>query len=160
MEQVAAVCRNIGIKAVYQVHHGMLVASATAAYHITRDLPDDAVGVMLDPGNQAFEGFEEWCRSVPLLGSRLCAIGVKDVAVTRDPSERESSSKGWKRDWAPIDEGITDWHSLFRALHRIDFDGTLVWMPFIEPEDHAANARIIKREVAYLRGILAGIPAC
>jgi len=157
MEEVATICGRIGIKAVYQVHHGMLIASPSAVFYLTRDLPEEAVGVMLDPGNQGFEGFEEWYRSVPLIGTRLRAIGVKDVTITRNPSEHDKPAKGWKHEWAPIDEGLTNWHALCHALGQINFDGTFIWMPFVEPEDQAANIRIIKREVAYLRGILAEV---
>jgi sugar phosphate isomerase/epimerase len=159
MEQVAEVCARCGVRAVYQVHHGTLVPTATGAYYLVRGLPAEHVGVMLDPGNQAFEGFEKWDRSARLLGGQLAAIGVKDVAVTRDPDKAGEPGKGWKRDWTTVDRGVTNWHELVAALKGIDFKGTFVWMPFYDADDPEEMTRKLGAEVAYLRKVVADVEA-
>lgn len=157
MEQVARVCERVGIRAVYQVHHGTLIPTATGAYYLVKDLPPSAVGVMLDPGNQAFEGFERWGRSARLLGRHLAAIGVKDVAIGRDFARLGEPDKGWTRNWAVCGEGVTNWYELVEALAAIDFVGTFVWMPFYDADQPDRMTAKLAGEVAYLRRVVAEV---
>ena len=110
MEKVAEACLRTGTRCVYQLHHRTLFPSPSSIWPIIRDLPAEAVGVMLDPGNQAFEGFEDWQRSCELLGEYVAAAGIKDVVVERDGTHRDAGDKGWRRRMAPCYEGITNWH--------------------------------------------------
>ncbi len=159
MQQVAKICGGIGIRCVYQVHHGTLIPSATGAHYLTRGLPAEAIGIMLDPGNQAFEGFEKWGRSAKLLGDRLVAIGVKDAAYTRDYLSADGERKGWSLGWAPLYEGVTDWYDLVRSLKEIDFDGTFVWMPFYHEKDNEKMTEVLTKEAAYLRRVVSDVQA-
>ena len=155
MESMAQICRKRGVRAVYQVHHGTLATNSMAAWQLVRDLPAVNVGVMLDPGNQGFEGHEDWRNAAALLGEHLVAIGVKDTAPARDPSGASRADKGWGRNWATIDQGTTNWHALLAALGEIDFDGTFVFMPFYDADEDATVTAKLKREVAYLRAVAA-----
>ncbi len=160
MQQLAPLCLKHGVRCVFQLHHNLLIASATAGYDLVKGLPSEAVGIELDPGNQAFDGMENWERSARLLGEHLCALGVKDTALTQDPAEAHRPEKGWKRDWATLYEGVTNWHEVISALKGIDFSGTFVFMPFYNPDDPEEMTRKLKREVEYLRGIVAAASAC
>jgi sugar phosphate isomerase/epimerase len=155
MEQLVPICERYGIRAVYQVHHGTLIPSATAAWYLIDGLPARWVGIELDPGNQAFEGYEDWGRSARLLGDHLVAAGVKDTVVSRDRLKAGGQNKGWQRSWAPIYEGVTNWHDLVRACASVEFNGTFVFMPFYHSDDPKKITQILKREVAYLRAVAA-----
>jgi sugar phosphate isomerase/epimerase len=159
LEQIVALCERRNIRCVYQVHHGTLVPGASAAYHLVEGLPARWIGVELDPGNQTFEGFENWGRSARLLGEYLVALGVKDSAVVRDPARAEEPGKGWSRHWCPLYEGVVNWYDVARALRSVDFAGTFVFMPFYDENDPAEQARKLKREVAYLRRVVAAVEA-
>jgi len=154
--QVASVCQRCGIRAVYQVHHRMLIASAWSAWELVRDLPPGAVGVELDPGNQSHEGFEAWDKSIRLLGEYgeyFVAAGIKDSRVWRDEAHAADPDKGWRRAWCPIDEGVTNWRDFLTACAASRFDGTFVFMPFYDPEDPTAQLAKLKREVAYFKRV-------
>ncbi len=157
LERLVPLCERAGIRAVTQLHNNTLIASPGMAYHLFADLPPEWIGLELDPGNQSFDGHEEWSRSARLLGSTLVAVGVKDTGVIRDMGLSESPNKGWARYWTPIDNGVTDWHEVVRALQGIDFAGTFVFMPFYAPDDPAEMRRRLREEVAYLRNIVAEI---
>jgi sugar phosphate isomerase/epimerase len=152
-EKLAPLCERAGIRCVYQIHHKTLVSSPSGVWPLVCGLPAEAIGVMIDPGNQAFEGMEDWDRSVRLLGEHLVAVGVKDVALARG-EDRSGPRKGWRREWVPADEGVTDWHALVRALGAVDFTGTFVWMPFYDENDPDEMTGKLKREVAYLRRVV------
>jgi sugar phosphate isomerase/epimerase len=157
LEALAALCQKFGVRAVNQLHHHSLVPSASAAFSLVDGLPPEAISVELDPGNQAFEGFEEWKRSVDLLGSYLSAVGTKDTMLQRDMNRASDDDKGWRRGWAPLSEGVTNWKSLVRALHTADFGGTFVFMAFYHENDEASRTRVLKEEVAYLRQVIAAV---
>lgn len=155
MRRLAPVCRRHGVRCVYQLHHNSLVANSAGAYALVRNLPAEAIGVMIDPGNQSHDGWENWHRSARLLGEYLAGVGVKDTAVARDPSAAGDPSKGWQRTWCPLDEGVTDWHDVAGALAGVDFAGTFLFMPFYDPDDPDGMIGKLKREVRYLRNIVA-----
>ena len=157
LEQLAPLCELHRIRAVYQVHHGTLITNASAAWHLVNGLSSKWIGIELDPGNQGFEGFEYWGRSVRLLADYLAAVGVKDTAPSRDLLCTHDPDKGWRRAWAPLDEGVTNWHDLVRSLAAVNFQGTFVFMPFYHADDSALMTEKLKREVAYLRGVIASI---
>lgn len=159
MEKIAALSEKAGIRCIYQVHHGMLIPNASAAYPLVKDLDPRFVGVELDPGNQTFEGWESPSRSAHLLGEYLTAMGIKDSCVRRDEAKASEPGKGWSRSWCPLTEGVINWHEVIRALNAVDFNGTFVFMPFYNEGDPPEMTANLKREVAYLRDIVSQIEA-
>jgi sugar phosphate isomerase/epimerase len=108
---------------------------------------------MLDPGNQSFEGSEDWVSAARFLDRHLVAMGVKDTAVWRDLSQSHAPGKGWHRAWVPVDQGVVHWGQVLAGLRTADFRGTLVFMPFYD-SDCPDRMRVgLKREVAYLRAL-------
>lgn len=156
LAKLAALAEQHPIRFIYQVHHKTLVSSASALWPLLRDLPPTAVGAMLDAGNQAIEGSEDWLKSARLLGSHLVAFGVKDLGYTCDPAQAAADTKGWRTEFRPITEGITNWRHVVAALRDIDFHGTLVFMPFYREGATAETLTpLLRREVSYLRAMLA-----
>jgi sugar phosphate isomerase/epimerase len=151
LETLSMLCEQAGMRAVYQVHHGTLIPGPSAAWQIVEGLPAEWIGVELDPGNQTFEGYEEWGRSCRLLNEYLVAIGIKDSTVYRDPKRANMPDKGWTRRWCGLHEGVTNWRSLLTALNGIGFEGTFVFMPFYHEHEPELRTRTLKEEVAYLR---------
>lgn len=157
MEKIAGLCEKAGIRCVYQVHHGTLITNASSAYPLVKDLSPQFVGIELDPGNQTHEGWENPNRSALLLDDYLVAMGIKDTLLRRDPAKAGEPNKGWSRVWRPLDEGVTNWHEVVRALNAVNFHGTFVFMPFYHEKDPRAMTDGLKREVAYLRNVVAQV---
>lgn len=151
IEQLVPICEKRGTRAVYQVHHGTLIPHSMAAWMLVRDLPSEAVGVMLDPGNQVNEGSEDWRRAAMLLEEHWVAMGVKDMAWRRNEAEAGDPAKGWRRDWVPLPDGVVNWTAVIDAMRAISFHGTFVFMPFYDTAAPAKMTQGLKREVAYLR---------
>jgi sugar phosphate isomerase/epimerase len=97
---------------------------------------------------------EDWGRAARLLGDYLVALGVKDTTLVQNAAGRHTPEKGWQRAWAPLDDGVVNWHAVVRALRDIDFTGTGVFMPFYNEHDPVALQRTLTREVAYLRQVM------
>jgi sugar phosphate isomerase/epimerase len=159
MEGVAEVCAKAKIRAVYQVHHGTDIINAMSAYQMVKDLPPQHVGIMLDPGNQAHEGWEKWPKAASLLGDYLAAWGIKDTAIGRDESKVDEASKGWHQYWVPCDQGRTNWYEVGKACQQVNFRGTFVFMPFYSEKDKQEMRRLLKPEVAYVRQVMENVAA-
>jgi sugar phosphate isomerase/epimerase len=154
LEQLAPLCQKHQIRAVYQVHPNTLVPGPSAAWQLVQGLPHEQIGVEIDPGNQTYEGMENWDRSCRLLRSYVVAMGVKDSVLERHLARATRPDKGWKRRWCPLDEGVINWHEVLRALKGIDFCGTWVFMPFCDEDDLPEMTRKLKRDVTYLRAVV------
>ena len=157
LERLAPICESHGIRAVYQLHAGTLITNPSAAWHIVNGLPSQWIGVEIDPGNQANEGFENWNRSALLLREYIVAAGIKDVVIIRNDAHADDPDKGWRKSLAPLYEGVTNWYDFMRALAAIDFAGTFVFMPFYDENDPETMTKKLKREVEYLRNIVAAV---
>ncbi len=116
------------------------------------------MGIELDPGNQAFEGFEDWDKAVRLLGPHLASISIKDTRLIRDPTRAQEAAQGWRREWSAIDEGVTDWHALMRALDRDSWRGWFAFMPFYHEQEPQRLLDVLRREVAWMRRLLTVVP--
>jgi sugar phosphate isomerase/epimerase len=155
MEKLAETCRPIGIRAILQLHHGMLITSVTAAQALVAGLPSENVGIEPDPGNQSREGFEEYGKVYPLLGKHLSAISIKDTVWHQDVSKIEQPGKGWSQEWAPIYEGVIRWDHVVAALAAAKFDQTIVMMSHFDPDEPDKQRVKVKREVEYLKKLIA-----
>lgn len=157
LSALAEKCEAAGIRGVYQVHHGTLISNASAANTVINGLSSKYLGIELDPGNQCYEGWENISRSINLLGDYFCAMGIKDTVVLRDSTKINTPTKGWYREFVPLNEGVIDWYEIVRALKVADFSGHLVFMPFYDENNLSEMRRKLKVEVAYLRQVIADV---
>ena len=150
-EQLAKLCEKHGVRAIYQLHHATLLPSPSSVFPMLDGLPSEAIAMELDPGNQSFEGYEDYERSARLLGKYLGWCSCKDSVIRQDPKALERPDQGWKREWTPAYEGVVRWDQLFAGLAAIDFHGVIKLMPFYDAKDPAEQQKKLKKEVAYLR---------
>jgi len=150
-EQLAKLCEKHGVRAIYQLHHKTLLPSPSSIFPLLDGLPSNALAMELDPGNQSFEGYEDYARSARLLGDYLAWCSCKDSVIRQDPKGVDRADKGWKRDWAPAYEGVIRWDELFAALASIGFHGVIKLMPFYDAKEPAEQQKKLKKEVAYLK---------
>jgi sugar phosphate isomerase/epimerase len=151
LQRLVPLCQQHKVRAIYQLHHGTLFPSPSAAYLAFEGLPTEAIAIELDPGNQSFEGFENYERSTRLLGESVAWAAAKDSVVTRDEKRADLPDKGWRRTWAPAYEGTVRWDEFFDALAAIDFHGVVKLMPFYDQNNPAEQRKKLKREVEYLK---------
>ena len=151
--ELAASCEQIGIKAVYQVHHDKLIQSPSAAYPLVKDLNPQWIGIELDPGNQSFEGYEAPDYSVDLLDEYLSWFACKDTKTWQRMPRSEEPGKGWARAFCPVFDGVINWQAHFQALARKRFRGTIVLMPFYDADDPIERTANLKKEVDYLKAL-------
>jgi len=151
LQRLVPLCEKYRVRALYQLHHATLIASPSAAYMLVDGLPPESVAIELDPGNQTFEGHENYERSVRLLGRYVGWCAIKDTVLRHDASRADQPDKGWRREWAPVYAGVIRWDEFFDALGAIDFHGVVTLTPNYDPDRPAEQRVKMKREVEYLK---------
>lgn len=156
MQKMAELCAKFNIKAVYQIHHGphQLIHHSMAALYVVKDLPHEYIGIMPDAGNQFFEAHENWHRAIITLNKYMGAFGVKDGKYVYVPEEKNSPTKGWKKEFAPCQEGVNNWYDIISALKEINFDGVLNFQPFYHGNDRDKLIATLKEELSYIKSVV------
>jgi len=122
---VEELVRSHGVKALIEVHHRTICPSASLAHRLVSVFDPDLVGVILDPGNMAQEGFENYRIGAELLGPYLAHVHIKNSAF-----ERPAGGGVWEPRWAPLEDGVVDFGLVFEALEHVGYDGWLVMEDF------------------------------
>ena len=97
---VEDLARSHGVKALIEIHHKTICPSASLAQRLVSSFDPGLVGVILDPGNMAQEGFEDYRIGAELLGPYLAHVHIKNSAF-----ERPAGGGVWEPRWAPLEDG-------------------------------------------------------
>ena len=106
-----------GVKAAIETHFGTIHASAHGAYNVLRHFDPNKVSCILDGSNLIVEGWEDWKMVIEVLDKYLDHIHVRNAAWFN------TAEKGWHWKWAPLEEGIADWHKIFLILKERGYNG-------------------------------------
>jgi sugar phosphate isomerase/epimerase len=118
LEGVEDLARSHGVKALIEIHHRTICPSASLTHRLVSAFNPDLVGVILDPGNMAQEGFEDYRIGAELLGPYLAHVHIKNSAF-----ERPAGGGVWEPRWAPLEDGVVDFGLVFEALEHVGYTG-------------------------------------
>lgn len=124
LREAAELCKEYGVKGLVETHHGTIAASASAAYRLCEGMNPDHVGVLYDPGNMVYEGFENYRMGMELLGPYLAHVHVKNAAWRQSGYHADGSDR-WIAEWKGLKRGSVPWESVIRHLAEIGYDGYL-----------------------------------
>jgi len=119
LADVAAACRDLGLRAGYQNHSGAEYVGATVwdLHAALRDLDPKHVGACFDIAHATVEGGLAWPLHARLMADRLVAIFCKDFFW-------EKLDGGQKLRWCPLGEGVVQ-RSFFDWLKTTSFSGPI-----------------------------------
>ncbi len=118
--EVEKLAFRFGVKAIIETHHGTIAASASAAFRLVESFDPVAIGVIYDPGNMVFEGYEDYQLGLELLGPYLAHVHLKNAAW-----QRPSAGGLWHAVWSPLENGVVDFPRLLQALKEVGYQGWL-----------------------------------
>ena len=123
LEWVVVRAEHYGVKALVELHHRTITASASAAIRLIDGLDPERVGVIHDLGNLVIEGQEDFLAAFQMLGPYLAHVHVKNVAWKPTGETTADGSTPWKEDWATLRTGLADVQGYFVALAQYGYDG-------------------------------------
>ncbi|REE85385.1 sugar phosphate isomerase/epimerase [Paenibacillus taihuensis] len=141
LREVEQLARTYNVKAVIETHHQTIAPSASLAHRLVSTFNPDHIGVLYDPGNMVYEGFENYRMGLELLGPYLAHVHMKNAgwqpptdtpqAAQQDPLQPIEWSAGWR----PIANGQVQWKQVLRDLKAVGYDGWLGLEDFSQTYD-------------------------
>ncbi|KYG26585.1 sugar phosphate isomerase/epimerase family protein [Alkalihalobacillus trypoxylicola] len=119
IKQVEELCQQYEMKGLIETHHDTLTTSASLALKLAEQCNPDHIGVIYDPGNMVFEGYENHAIALQMLGPYLAHVHAKNAMHNRDSDHIGS----WIRKWAKLDEGLMNWQEIISTLKDIGYEG-------------------------------------
>lgn len=153
--RVEPMLRKHGVKMLLETHHGMLTASASATMRLLEGLDPDCFGVIFDPGNMVFEGYEDYHKSFQMLGSYLAHVHVKNAALIPN-GEDALGTTTYSKDWMPLWKGSADLKYLVECLVKIGYQGCLSVEDF---SNEQPTREKLEANIAYLKKLIAAAEA-
>jgi len=124
IKKVAQLAEEYQVKIVFEIHHDNIFSSASAAIRLLEGQNPDYIGIIVDPGNMVYEGFENYRKVLQILGPYVDHVHIKNAKMA--PGERnEFGAVKWERVWAPLKEGSADLKQFVHELKTAGYDGTI-----------------------------------
>jgi sugar phosphate isomerase/epimerase len=150
LEHAVAIAADLDVKALVELHHKTITASASSALRLIDGLDPAHIGVIHDLGNLVIEGYEQPLAGFQLLGPYLAHVHVKNARFVPTDEPGFAGEIVWRDEWAPLRTGQADVFGYFRALAEIGYDG------WVTVEDFSTSLPLEERtrdNLEYLRSV-------
>jgi len=146
---VERLARQYGVQACLEIHLGNICSSPSLAHRLVSLFDPRYIGVILDPGNMVYEGYEDWRMGMELLGPYLAHVHLKNsqwnLVGARPTGEAE-----WQPSAASIDQGIINIRQFMEDLRAVGYDD---WCSFEDFSASGTTREKLERNLAYVRGL-------
>lgn len=143
--------KQYGVKFLIETHHGMLISSASSAMRVLDGFDPEYFGLIYDPGNMVFEGFENYQLGFEMLGKYLAHVHIKNGALT-PAGEDEFGATKYNQSWMPLRKGSANLKALIEALVKVGYDGVLSVEDF---SNESPTREKLEDNIAYLKQLIA-----
>ena len=146
---IQQLAKEYGVQVCLEIHMGNICSSPSLAYLLVRHFDPRYIGVILDPGNMVYEGYEDWPLGMELLGPYLTHVHLKNSQwlVT---GKRETGEAIWQTAAAATDQGVIDMRRFMDSLGTAGYDG------FCSFEDFSSTGTTrekLERNIRYIRSL-------
>ncbi|RCX18612.1 sugar phosphate isomerase/epimerase [Fontibacillus phaseoli] len=124
LKEAERLAKQYGVKGVVESHHFTIAPSAGLAHRLVSHCDPDFIGVLFDPGNMVYEGYEQFKMGLELLGPYLAHVHIKNAAWM-ETGKRKDGTAEWRCEWAPLHNGAVDFGRLLADLKSVHYDGYL-----------------------------------
>lgn len=146
LQEIEDMTRRHGIKWLIETHQKTICPSASSTYKFVSHFDPEYVGVIFDPGNMVFEGYEDYRLSIEILGSYLAHVHLKNAAFTCP-----EGGGIWKARWSPMEDGVVDFPKFIAALKDAGYDG---WMSMEDFSKARPCRETLRYNIKYIKNII------
>jgi sugar phosphate isomerase/epimerase len=147
--KVVAYARRFKVKPVIEIHMGIITASAAAASQFCANFSPKDIGIIYDPGNMVYEGYEQYQMGLEMLGGYLAHVHVKNSRWEVTGATRDGAVV-WKPTFAAMKNGCVDFEELLRSLKAVGYDG---WLSFEDFNTALKTDEKLVDDIKYLKAI-------
>ncbi|HBP38483.1 MAG TPA: sugar phosphate isomerase/epimerase [Clostridiales bacterium] len=145
--ELAKLAARYQVRINFETHMGNIIPSASAAYRLVSGCDPNHIGIIFDPGNMVYEGFENYRLGIELLGEYLAHVHVKN-SLWQLNGTSDDGVNTWNPTWAPFKKGYADLGNLIQVLRESNYSGYLSVEDFSNQEETAAK---LKGDLEFLR---------
>ena len=116
--------RKYGVKFLIETHHGMMISSASSALRVLDGFDPEYFGLIYDPGNMVYEGYENYELGFEMMGKYLAHVHVKNAALVPGGEDEFGATK-YNQSWMPLKKGAVNLLNMMKALVKVGYDGVL-----------------------------------
>ena len=147
VREVEKLAAKAGIRVNFETHMGKIIPSASAAYRLVEGCDPRYIGILLDPGNMVYEGFENYKLGLELLGPYLGHVHVKN-SCWQSKGTTPDGVEHWEPTWAQFTKGYADLGRLVKLLREAGYDDYISVEDFTNDQDTVTK---LAGDLAYLR---------
>ncbi len=136
-----------GVRLLFETHMGNIIPSASAAYRLVCDCDPRYVGIIFDPGNMVYEGFENYRLGIELLGEYLGHVHVKN-STWKLVETTETGVERYEPTFEQFKKGYADLGKLIKVLREVNYGGFISVEDFSNVEDTVTK---LKNNLEYLK---------
>lgn len=151
LRHVEPMLKKYGVKMLIETHHGMIISSASSAMRVLEGFDPNYFGVIFDPGNMVYEGYEDYNKSFDMLGAYLAHVHIKNAALV-PAGEDEFGATKYAQSWMPLNKGSANLKALIQALVKVGYDGVLSVEDF---SNEKPTREKLEENIAYLKQLIA-----
>jgi sugar phosphate isomerase/epimerase len=155
LKEAAAAAADEGLTLALENH---IDFTSQEVLRILEEVGSDRLRVNFDTGN-ALRLYEDPVEAAVRLAPYTVSTHTKDITTAQKGGSPSEHFTWWPA--CPIGEGLIDMAAVAMALHDGGFDGSLsIEIDLIAPQwDALSEEDIVTRSVAYLRALIATLPA-
>ena len=116
--------KKYGVKFLIETHHGMMISSASSALRVLDGFDPEYFGLIYDPGNMVYEGYENYELGFEMMGAYLAHVHVKNAALVPGGEDEFGATK-YNQSWMPLKKGAVNLLAMMKALVKVGYDGVL-----------------------------------
>jgi len=139
-QRVEEKAKETGIKAHFEMHHGTITPSASAAYALAKNFDPKYIGVIYDTGNIIYE----YQMALEILGDYLDLVHIKNACWLK-------KGEKYGADWASFSDGYADFPKFFKALEAVGYDGYVTFEDFSGKE---SSDEKLKNNIIFIKEIV------
>jgi sugar phosphate isomerase/epimerase len=107
--------RDFGIKALIEIREGSIVCSPSLITKVASNFDPKYLGVIFDPGNMIYEGFEQWNMALDIIGPYLAHVHVKNSGWKEVDTDGIGNVE-WQNIAHSLLGGIVNWKQILTIL--------------------------------------------
>ncbi len=124
MKDLEILAGKYDVKILFEIHMDNIFASPSAAIRLLEGFDPKKLGIIYDPGNMVYEGFEDYKKSFEILGDYIGHIHVKNGRWEADGLD-EFGAMTWKRQWVPLKKGMANLRKFFQTMVDMGYNATI-----------------------------------
>ncbi|MFH1824786.1 MAG: sugar phosphate isomerase/epimerase family protein [Candidatus Firestonebacteria bacterium] len=148
-ETIEKVMKKYKAKALVETHMNTIVPSASLLYRVVSNFNPKYIGIIYDPGNMVYEGYENYKMGLELLGGYLSHVHIKNMKLEL----KDINSNGtaiWQAESASVNSGCANLEQFISILQSFKYNN---WLS-IEDFSNVPTKEKLKKDYNYLKKII------